>query len=896
MKTRKAQTLLALVLLVSLTLMAVWPAAAQDGEPPRQAPQPSTLPSGIFGPGSPGEFKAGEVLVKFRGQVSARSAEVSLARVQATRLETIFGSDVEVVQVPEGQELAVVDQLKADSNVEYAEPNYRYYAFGVPNDPNFGKQWGLTKVQGPAAWDISTGSSGTIIAVIDSGIDMGHPDLAAKIVAGYDFVAGDSTPGDENGHGTHVSGIAAAVTNNSIGVAGMDWGARIMPLRVLDNQGSGWSSDVTAGINYAWQHGAKVLNLSLGSTSYSQAMQDAVNDAHSNGSLVVAAMGNCRVAGNGCPVANPTSYPAAYDNVMAVAATGPGDVYASYSQYGPHCDIAAPGGDMSYYHDPAGIYSTMPTYAVYLTTNYSYYKNYDYLNGTSQATPFVSGLAALLWGTNPSLMPDDVQTIIQSTAVDLGPAGKDPDYGWGRINAYAALQANVTPGVPTLNPISNPGGDGDYLVTWTSVANATGYTLEMDSSPSFGFPTTAYTGPNAQFQVTNQGPGTWYYRVNANNANGTSAWSNVQSVSVKPNAPALDPISNASQQSAYTVSWSVATGANGYTLEEDDNAGFTTPKVRYMGSALQYDVTGQPAGTWYYRVQAYNDGGNSSWSNTESTVVAPLALGAPTLAPISNPDGDGSYLVDWTDVVSATGYTLEQSRDPWFSAPTQVYSNTASQYSVTNQPRGTWFYRVRAVGPTGDGPWSNEESVVVKTWVFLPVVVNNYSVQLPTFGLPINEGFEGGFMPPTDWTQIVNDTNFYTATWTIASSTPFAGTYYATCYWDHLIAPQDEILLGPTFQANTAQLQFESFGSVYWCRDTYNNCDLNVWLVVGAWGGGDDVLVGKADNDWIANWTWSHSTMDLTPYLAGGPVRIAFQYVGQDGAQVALDAIQITGN
>jgi thermitase len=888
MKARKSRTLLLLVLLVSMTLTGLWPVAAQNGEPPRQAPRPPSLPATAFGTDAGAEFKPGEVLVKFKDHVSASSVDSTLARYQATRLQTLAVVDVEVWQVPEGQELAIVDQLSADSLVEYAEPNYRYYAFGVPNDPNFSKQWGLTKVQAPGAWDITTGSTGITIAIIDSGIDAGHPDLAGKIVAGYDFVADDSDPRDEHGHGTHVAGIAAAITNNGVGGAGMNWNARIMPVRVLDRKGQGYNTDITAGITWAWQHGAKVINLSLGGPTPSTSMQDAVNAAHAAGSLVVAAMGNCRTAGTGCPVANPTNYPAAYNNVMAVAATGPGDVYAPYSQYGAHCDIAAPGGDMTYYHDPNGIYSTMPTYAVYLTTDFSYSTNYDFLNGTSQAAPFVSGLAALVWATNPSLSPDQVQAAIQNTAVDLGTPGRDATYGWGRINALAAVQVYGVPSAPTLYAISNADGDGSYLVDWNDVAGATSYVLQEDDSAVFSTPTTIYNGPNSQYSVTGQAPGVWYYRVLAHNAAGDSAWSSIQSAAVKPNAPTLNPISNGSNQDEYLVSWSAPAGATSYTLQEANNGTFTSPRTRYMGTAVQYQVTGQAAGTWYYRVLASNVAGDSAWSNVQSTTVDPRPLPAPTLSAISNPTGGDTYLVDWLDVTGATSYILEQSRDPWFSAPTVAYTGAASQHSVTNQPKGTWYYRVRASGATGQGPWSGAQSTSVISRAYLPLMAR---------GIAISQGFESGVMPPSGWTQIIYDTRTPTTTWYIDSGHPYAGAYDASCDYDPNLSLQNEVLLSPAFKASSVQLQFYSFGSLYWCRDVNNNCDLNVWLVVGAWGGGDDIFVYRADGDWAATFIWSPSNVDLTPYLPPNtPVRVGFQYYGQDGAQISLDSIEISGN
>jgi hypothetical protein len=179
--------------------------------------------------------------------------------------------------------------------------------------------------------------------------------------------------------------------------------------------------------------------------------------------------------------------------------------------------------------------------------------------------------------------------------------------------------------------------------------------------------------------------------------------------------------------------------------------------------------------------------------------------------------------------------------------------------------------------------------------IYLPLVLRNtLGLQPPpTYGLPISEGFEGGLVPPSGWTRVQNNPR---DTWKIDQvSVPYAGSYSADCEYDDQLAQQNEVLLSPEFQAASPQLQFYSFGSLHWCRDAYDNCDLNVWLVVGDWGGGDDILVHTADDDWTDTWAWSPTSIDLTPHLPPGtPVRIAFQYEGQDGAQVGLDAVSVT--
>jgi thermitase len=414
---------LALVLLLALlgTFGGVAMACPPDERPPSQ-------PSGDFIPG--------RVLVKFKPALGAAAAHDRLAQQGLRASGFIPGLDVFKVDVPPGKELETIAQLRARADVLYAEPDYRVYALDtIPNDPGWGSQWGLRKIQAPKAWDIlsTTGGANIIIAVIDSGIDLDHPDFACpnKLLPGVDIIKkndrdptnDDDPPQDDNGHGTHVAGIAAACSNNGVGVAGVAWAAPLLPVKVLDAAGQGSYSNLAAGIIYAVDQRARVINLSLGGTSDSPIMRDAVSYAVTRGRLVVAAAGNCATGGSGCSgLINPVMYPAAYDEVVAVAATDSGDNRAGFSEYHPYVDVAAPG---------VNIYSTLPD------------NTYGWLSGTSMATAFVSGLAALLWSADGGLSAAQVRTLIESKADDLGTPGKDVYFGYGRINAWRTLDARV---------------------------------------------------------------------------------------------------------------------------------------------------------------------------------------------------------------------------------------------------------------------------------------------------------------------------------------------------------------------------------------------------------------------------------------------------------------------
>ena len=314
--------------------------------------------------------------------------------------------------------------FKTNAHVTSVELNYLAHLDVVPNDPYFGSQWALRQskdcdIDAPEAWDIETGDSHVIIAVIDTGVDYTHQDLAANIGPGYDFVNNDNDPRDDHGHGTLCSGIASAVTNNGIGIAGVCWNCTIMPLKGFNAEGTGSYGDLSNAVLYAADHSADVISMSWGGKSDSQVLHDALEYAYAKGVVLVASAGN--------DDSDVLHYPAAYDSVISVAATDCNDEKDYFSNWGPWVDVAAPGVD---------ILSTMPTYTV--TMNYyGYTKYYCRASGTSMACPHVAGLAGLLLSKNHSLTPAMVHTIIDNT-VDV--INTSEVIGRGRINADKALQ------------------------------------------------------------------------------------------------------------------------------------------------------------------------------------------------------------------------------------------------------------------------------------------------------------------------------------------------------------------------------------------------------------------------------------------------------------------------
>ena len=322
----------------------------------------------------------------------------------------------------------LLKQLQASnlaSQTEFIEPNYIYSKseFSV-NDPDYSKQWNLRQIKTEGAWERGANGQGVVVAVIDTGISQG-PDLArTEFVAGYDFVNDRANAADDNGHGTHVAGTIAQSTNNRYGVAGVAYGSRLMPLKVLSRAGSGTISDIAEAIRFAADHGADVINMSLGGGGESKLMREAIDYAHDKGVVVVAAAGNSGRAR--------ASYPAFYPNVIGVSAIGPDWRKASYSNYGEGVDIAAPGG-VTRQDELNGILQET------INPRASGQFQFKYFQGTSMASPHVAGVAALVKSRRPNLSPDKVWEILKASARPV--KGDSQNYfGAGFLDANKAVQ------------------------------------------------------------------------------------------------------------------------------------------------------------------------------------------------------------------------------------------------------------------------------------------------------------------------------------------------------------------------------------------------------------------------------------------------------------------------
>lgn len=392
---------------------------------------------------------------EFTGQMIARPVQ-SNATKRAAGLNALMGDAIEyldyndelVFQVPAGMdENSVAKQLMATGNYEYVEPNWMLYPTVTPNDPRYSSQWHHTKIQSPAAWDINTGST-VIVAICDTGCRKTHEDLASNRVSGFNCVSNlpESSGGqtdDVNGHGTNTAGTAAALGNNAKGVSGVGWNLKHMTVRVTDSSGGGaYLADLTQGATWGAQNGARVS-----SVSYSGVDSSSVNTTGNTLANTYNAV-LCWAAGN-----EGRSISGDYPNVLVVGASTSSDTKASWSNYGPLMDFVAPG---------VGIWTCTRSSDI----------SYGAVDGTSFSCPMTAGLVALAYSTDSSLSAAELIAVVTNNCDDLGSAGRDNTFGWGRINSFKTLSATgggpIQLTVPTLNggspaTISVSNGDANTL-------------------------------------------------------------------------------------------------------------------------------------------------------------------------------------------------------------------------------------------------------------------------------------------------------------------------------------------------------------------------------------------------------------------------------------------------
>ena len=426
------------------------------------------FPGAVAGSGAatPALYEPGELLVSFEPSATRTHA---LNAVDAEVVEQLPLSGLVRVQLDPSTSLAEAEAaLERRPDVRYAEPNYRYSLHATPNDPFFAQLWGLNQandadIDAPEAWNLTTGSDAVTVAVVDTGVAYTHPDLAANMVPGWDFFENDGDPTDTAGHGTHVAGTIGARGNNGLGVTGVNWRVKVMPLRVGSTTTLSLAAVVEA-FRYACAHGAKVVNGSFGGAGSSTAIHDAI--AGCPGTLFVFSAGNSASSNDARPTF-PCNDPSR--NVVCVAASNQADQLAFFSNYGASVELAAPG---------TAVISTVPG------------DGYAAFDGTSMAAPHVSGAAALVLARRPALTPFQVRQALLLSA-DAKPT-LNGYVATGRLNAARALTQDVdppsSPTVASTTPVGKWVNTSSIAVSWSGTADPAGiggYSYGWSTDPAF---------------------------------------------------------------------------------------------------------------------------------------------------------------------------------------------------------------------------------------------------------------------------------------------------------------------------------------------------------------------------------------------------------------------------
>lgn len=373
----------------------------------------------------PPAYISGQVVVQFRSRPTTAVLQQFAAQNGLQPLRVSPMGSVLFRQLNTRAPLQTVMQsLSRNQAVEYAHPNRLYRRLFTVNDPRSAEQNGLAVIGASKAWDITMGDPKVTIAVIDSGADLTHPDLQANLVPGYNVLNQGAPPQDDNGHGTHAGGIAAAVGDNRTGITGACPRCKLMPIKALDSTGAGTGFDVGVAVVWAVDNGASIINMSLGGNESDPTLERAVKYALSRNVAVVVAAGNDNT--------DTPMYPAALPGVISVGSVTSSRERSSFSNYGSWVSVMAPG---------SGILSTMPMGPVFMTSEIEnpHLNEYDLMDGTSMAAPMVAGVVGLIRSRHPNLSPSQIKARLEGTAMDLGAPGFDTEFGNGMIDAFRAV-------------------------------------------------------------------------------------------------------------------------------------------------------------------------------------------------------------------------------------------------------------------------------------------------------------------------------------------------------------------------------------------------------------------------------------------------------------------------
>ncbi len=543
------------------------------------------------------KYVPGRILVKFRsdesGEINARAANLMTA-IGAFESREIPSLGVQVLQLQDDANVpALVEILNSQPDVEFAELDQLVRPDEmIPNDPEYSNEWHLTKIAAPQAWNTTTGMSNIVIAICDTGVDSTHPDLATKLIPGWNMYENNADTSDVYGHGTMVAGTVAASTNNQQGVASVAWGCLIMPVRISDSTGMASYSTIASGIRWAADHGARVANVSYRVTT-SSSVTSAANYMNSKGGVVTVAAGN------------DSYFDSTADNpsVLTVSATDAADNLYSWSNRGNNIDVSAPGN----------VYTCIRG------------GGYGAAFGTSFSAPIVAGLAALVISTNPTLTPTQIQNKVKQSADDLGNAGWDSTYGWGRVNAANAVSGAPAPDTtPPSVSFSSPSSGANVAAT---------VSVQVTGSDNVGVTSVSFSVDGVQQGTNTTSPFTfsWNSTTVANGSHLLSATasdaagnSSTASVTVTVNNPVPDttapnveidsPTNGSTVRSNISVEVTVSDNVAVTKVELYVNGELTSTSKSDPFVTKWYAKRERP-GTYNLQCKAYDAAGNVGFSS-----------------------------------------------------------------------------------------------------------------------------------------------------------------------------------------------------------------------------------------------------------------------------------------
>ncbi|WP_426335805.1 S8 family serine peptidase [Pseudoduganella sp. R-31] len=555
------------------------------------------------------DYAQGRIIAEPRAGLTVTEMDKILKSSGAGKARKLGQSNIHVIDVAHGSEKAIAAKLKNNPHFKFAELDQRVPVSATANDPYLGSEWHINKIGASTAWD-NTQGSGVTIAILDSGMDSAHPDLAGNAVAGYNAYDNNTNTADVCGHGTKAAGSAAATINNTTGVAGVAGQARIMPVRIAyNNSGTCYAyfSTMASGVTWAADHGARVVNISYANVPTSSAVQSAANYLKGKGGLLFVSAGNYNRDEGFTPT----------DTMIPVSATDSADNRASFSSYGAFVALSAPG---------AGIYTTVQG------------GGYGAVNGTSFASPVAAGVAALVMAANPSLSADQVKSILFTTAVDLGTAGRDIYFGYGRVNAAAAVAAakaapapdTTAPTVAIANPVGGSTVSGLVSIGVNAADNVgvarvdlkvNGTVVASDSAGPYAFSWDSAGVANGMNNLI----------AIAYDAAGNVATSSTVSVNVSNAAPAVVADTTAPVVAITNPTSGAVSGTVNVTVNASDNSGAAginmsvyidgQLKASGAGSSLSYSWNTRKLASGTHTVQAVarDAAGNTSTTSVQVT-------------------------------------------------------------------------------------------------------------------------------------------------------------------------------------------------------------------------------------------------------------------------------------